>query len=319
MPWLKRHASTFDAVIVDGIWNYASFGAWRALHNSSVPYFVFTHGMLGPWFKQTYPLKHLKKWLYWPWAEYRVLRDATFVLFTCEEERLLARESFFLYKARERVVVSGVATPPIDVAERRRSFLAAFPPLVNKRLILFLGRIHQVKGVDLLIEAFANQAHTDANLHLVIAGPDQTGLVAPLKRIAEKLGISHRITWTGMLLEDLKWGAYFAADIFILPSHHENFGNVVAQALSCGLPVLISNKVNIWREIEADHAGLVEDDTRAGTIRLLQRWLEMPGEDRIRMRHQTKQTFFNRFEIHKAAESLLAVLSENVSGRDRIP
>ena len=63
-------------------------------------YFVFTHGMLDPWFKRTYPLKHLKKWLYWPWAEYRVLRDAQAVLFTCEEERILARQSFWLYKCK---------------------------------------------------------------------------------------------------------------------------------------------------------------------------------------------------------------------------
>ena len=96
VPWLRQHARDYDVVVVEGIWQFQSFGAWQALHGTEIPYVVFTHGMLDPWFKRTYPLKHLKKWLYWPWAEYRVLRDANAVIFTCEEERLLARESFWL-------------------------------------------------------------------------------------------------------------------------------------------------------------------------------------------------------------------------------
>src|ERR1700712_3850066 len=87
VAWLTAHAREYDAVVINGLWQYNSFGAWRALHRMRVPYFVFTHGMLDPWFKTTYPLKHFKKWLYWPWAVYRVLRDARAVLFTSEEER----------------------------------------------------------------------------------------------------------------------------------------------------------------------------------------------------------------------------------------
>ena len=80
IPWLKEHRREYDAIIVHGVWQYNSFGVWRALHETMTPYFVFPHGMLDPWFKRRYPLKHLKKLLYWPWAEYRVLRDAAAVL-----------------------------------------------------------------------------------------------------------------------------------------------------------------------------------------------------------------------------------------------
>ena len=111
-PWLRAHHAEFDAVLVHGLWQYPGFGTWRALHDTDTPYHVFCHGMNDPWFKRTYPLKHAKKWLYWPWAEYRVLRDARSVLFTTDEERRLARESFSLYRATERVVPLGVATPP---------------------------------------------------------------------------------------------------------------------------------------------------------------------------------------------------------------
>jgi hypothetical protein len=118
-PWLKEHGGDYDCVIVNGIWQYLSFAAWRRYSRSKIPYFVFPHGMLDPWFKETFPLKHLKKWLYWPWADYRVLRDATAVVFTSEEERLLARKSFWLYRAREKVSPLGVETPvPISPEAR---------------------------------------------------------------------------------------------------------------------------------------------------------------------------------------------------------
>ena len=112
LPWLRANAARYDVVIVNGIWRYHSFATWRALRTTDTPYFVFTHGMLDPWFKRHYPLKHLKKWAYWPWAEYRVLRDAQAVIFTCEEERLLARKSFWLYRVNEAVSGYGTSARP---------------------------------------------------------------------------------------------------------------------------------------------------------------------------------------------------------------
>ncbi|MBU2287490.1 MAG: glycosyltransferase, partial [Gammaproteobacteria bacterium] len=210
VPWLKEHASTFDAVIVNGLWQYVGFAAWRVLHDSDTPYFVYSHGMLDPWFKHRYPLKHLKKWLYWPWGEYRVLRDARAVLFTCEEERLLARQSFWLYRCREVVGSYGTTVPVQDAQALSAAFHAAFPGLEEKRLLLFLGRVHEKKGCDLLIEAFARVAGQQPDLQLVIAGPGEEQLVSELKRRAEALGIAARISWTGMLTGDLKWGAFHA-------------------------------------------------------------------------------------------------------------
>src|SRR5213076_1488953 len=116
-------------------------------------------GMLDPWFKRTYPLKHLKKWIYWPWADYRVLRDARAVLFTTEEERLLARQSFWLYRCREAVVDYGTAGPTGDAARQRESFRSAFPMLRDTRNLLFLSRLHPKQGCDTLLAAFARVAH----------------------------------------------------------------------------------------------------------------------------------------------------------------
>ncbi len=310
--WLQSHARDYDAIIVSGLWQHHGLTARNTLVGMGVPYLLFTHGMLDPWFKHTYPLKHLKKWLYWPWAEYRVLRDARAVLFTSEEERLQARKSFWLYRARETVVNYGTSTPPVDAGRLRESFLEAYPALRGKRLLVFLSRIHEKKGCDLLIEAFAGVAQQDPSLHLVMAGPDQTGSVAGLQLRARDLGIAERITWTGMLQGDMKWGAFYAGEAFVLPSHQENFGIAVAEALGCGLPVLISDKVNIWREIEADGAGIVGTDTVEGTSQILGRWLALDGEGRRRMAEQAQTTFRNRYTVEAMAESLLEKIDEFV-------
>ena len=308
IPWLRENHSRFDAAIVNGIWQFHSYGAWRALHASSTPYVLFTHGMLDPWFKKQYPLKHFKKWMYWPWAEYRVLRDARAVLFTSEEERVLARSSFWLYRCNEVVVNYGTAKPIGNPELELAEFFDHYPHLRNKRLVLSMGRIHPKKGFDLLIDAFARVLGSHPEWHLVIAGPDQVGWQRELHHRAGQLGVASRITWTSMIGGSLKWGAFRAAEIFVLPSHQENFGVVVAEALAVGLPALISNKVNIWREIEGDGAGMVGDDTAQGTCNLLRAYLEKSNDEVQAMRHGARQCFEKHFEIDQAALTLQALL-----------
>jgi glycosyltransferase involved in cell wall biosynthesis len=312
-PWLQDQAGRFDVVIVNGLWNYASFGAWRGLRRAGTPYFVFPHGMLDPWFKRTYPLKHFKKWMYWPWADYRVLRDACSVLFTCEEECRLARQSFWLYHCREQVVGLGIAQPAGNQELQKEAFFSMFPELRGKRLLLFLGRIHPKKGCDLLIRAFAealDRRGTGAfrNLHLVIAGPDQVAWVPQLRVSANTLGVAARISFTGMLSGNVKLGALRAAEAFVLPSHQENFGIAVVEALACRVPTLISNKVNIWREIERDGAGIVDNDDPEGVMRMLSRWLDLSTEQQEGFRQRAHQCFLNRFEVRASARNLINVL-----------
>ena len=311
-PWLRENATRFDAVIVNGLWQYSGLAVQQALAGSKVPYFVFSHGMLDPWFKRTYPLKHAKKWLYWPWGEYRVLRHARAVIFTCEEERLLARQSFWLYRAREAVTAFGTSSPPDSGAGLAERFLLTHPQLQGKRIALFLSRIHEKKGCDLLLDAFARVAPQDDRLHLVMAGPDPSGWAAGLKAQAQALGIADRISWPGMLQGDAKWGAFYAAEVFCLPSHQENFGIVVAEALACGKPVLISNKVNIWREIQSDAAGFVDEDSVVGTERNLQRWLALDAPAYAQMAVQARQCFASHFHIQRAAEQLVEIIQEHV-------
>jgi glycosyltransferase involved in cell wall biosynthesis len=302
--------------VVHGLWQYQGYATWRALRGRFPPYFVFTHGMLDPWFKRQYPLKHLKKWLYWPWGEYRVLRDARGVLFTCEEEARQAPRSFWLYRARPLVVGFGIAPPDGDPAVEIDAFHRAFPGLKDKEILLFLGRIHPKKGCDLLIEAFARAAAGSPSLHLVMAGPDGAGWQAELVRLAADRGVADRVTWTGMIDGDVKWGALRAASAFVLPSHQENFGVAVVEAMACGTPVLISDKVNIWREIVADRAGLAAPDTLAGTHQLLTDWAALAPAERALMKGRAQAASRERFGIASTVRRLVNAIVPPQAGID---
>jgi len=307
--WLTAQHKKYGAVIIQGLWQYSSFGVWRALREGSTPYFVFPHGMLDPWFKYAYPLKHLKKLFYWFLAEHRVLRDAAAVLFTSEEERRLARQSFPFYECREVVVNYGTASPQTDLASARENFFDSFPQLRGRRFLLFLGRLHEKKGCDLLLEGFIAarvSGRIDDSLDLIVAGPCMNAAYEDrLRRIANGRPF---ITFTGMLDGTGKWGALSAADAFVLPSHQENFGIAVVEALACGTPALISNKINISREIAADGAGYVENDDLAGVLRLIERWVNATPEGRAILKQNARECFLRRFEINQATDSLLEVL-----------
>lgn len=313
-PWLRAHAAEFDVIIVHGIWQYHGYCVAKVCRSLSLKYVVFLHGMLDPWFARQYPLKHLKKWLYWPWAEYRVLRDAALVLFTTAEELRLARESFWLYKVREQLVGYGIAARKIPPPTAAEFFFGKFPALRGKRNLLYLSRIHPKKGCDLLIKAFARVAGSDPSLHLIMAGPDQTGWQQQLVLMAQDLGVGERITFTGMLTGEMKWGAYDASEVFVLPSHQENFGIVVAEALASSVPVLTTYNVNIWREIQDADAGFIEHDTQAGTDKLLQQWLALTEPQRAGKRRQALECFNRNFEIGTVAGNLIAALQAVTDG-----
>jgi glycosyltransferase involved in cell wall biosynthesis len=107
-----------------------------------------------------------------------------------------------------------------------------------------------------------------------------------------------------MLQGDLKWGAFHAAEAFVLPSHQENFGMAVVEALACGLPVLISDKVNIWPEILHDKAGIVNPDTTEGTYRSMETLLALRPEERQRMVRNGFACFRARYNMQRTAEAL---------------
>lgn len=306
--WFEANITHFDVVFINCIWQYNTLAAYRALVGKSIPYAVFTHGMLDPYFQKRFPLKHIKKLVYWHLFLRKILMNAATVLFTSEEEKILARQSFPGYAVREMVVPYGIFPPDIDAENASSEFLSRWPELRGKRFAVSIGRIHPKKGTDILIEAFALTMARDSTWHLVIAGPDQVGIRESLEALASRLGISERITWTGMLTGNVKWGALLSAEVFVLPSHQENFGIVVAEAMFCSLPVIVSNKVNIWREVESYGAGLICEDAVKETRDCLARWLSFSQAEIASMRIRSKQCFNELFNYEATAQKALEIV-----------
>lgn len=308
VPWLRKNASHYDAVIVNGLWNYASLGAWRALCHTSIPYFVFPHGMLDPYFNKVDRLKAMAKQLVWWLADGRLVAGARTVFFVSEEEKRLARGSFWPFRCHAEVLPFGTEDVVGDAEAQVAGFRTAVPRLEGREFLLYLGRIHPKKGCDLLLEAFAAVAARAPDLDLVVAGPDSIGWAKVLQARAAELGITRRIHWTGMLQGDLKWGAFRAAAAFVLPSHQENFGVVIAEAAACGTPVLTTDKVNIWREVSDAGAGLVASDDVEGITDLLDRFLALSPEARRRMGVRARELFVEKFDIRAMAPRFIHAL-----------
>ena len=298
--------------IVHGLWQWPGLRAWKRFKTTSCPYIVFPHGMMDPWFKKTFPLKHLKKQAYWLWRQGRIMRHAHAVCFTTEEERRLARETFWPSRYREVVSGLGVGSPPGDEKGQKADFIGAFPELSDRRILLYLGRMHPKKGLDMLLRSFLGEERKDEAL--VLAGPVEKTDPFTRKLLRSAEGREKEVVWTGMLEGDLKWGALRAADALVLPSHQENYGMVVAEALSVGTPVLLTDKVNLWREVKQARVGLVAKDDQAGIDGLVSDW-RAGRHNEVAKAEACKRCFEENLHIASCADRVIELLGESSQAR----
>ncbi|MGJ3648285.1 glycosyltransferase [Sphingomonas sp. GlSt437] len=313
VDWLAQNLSRYDTVIVHGLWTYSSSGASQVLPKVKTPYFLMPHGMMDPWFGKRYPHKHVVKQLLWFVAEGRLASKARSLLFTAETERALAGQAFLGHRYREKVIKFGTAMPPAEAENERLVLEQLIPGLGPSPFIVFLGRIHEKKGCDILIEAFARAIPADNPLKLVIAGPSGGNLQGELQRLAAQLGLADRVFFPGPLFDTMKWAALRQAEAFALPSHQENFGIAVAEALGCGTPVLISNRVNIYREIQDSGGGLVANDNISDFTDLLRQWLQLSPQEKMEFRHRALNTFKTHFDIEITGHQFIDYLRHEVT------
>lgn len=333
-PWLRSNIKRFDVVIVHGLWLYQSFAVRRFFSKIGEvrcrpSWYVMPHGMLDPYFQRdpSRRLKAIRNSAYWRVAEKAVINQSDGVLFTCSEEMRLARVPFPGYSpVSEKVVGLGVEEPPVFLESMDREFKKSCPGLGNRPYILFLSRIHPKKGLDLAIEAYVVESSTrrskaDPIPALVIAGPLDSAYAREMLEMVAKLTLQNdvgdlsdesrpSIVFTGMLAGEAKWGAFHGCNAFLLPSHQENFGIAVVEALACSKPVLISNEINIWREIEEAGAGFAAEDDMSGTCGNIRRWLSMSSEEKIEMGRKARACFLDNFQVDVAAKCLVNAIAD---------
>ena len=180
-------------------------------------------------------------------------------------------------------------------------------------MILFLGRINFKKGLDLLALAYGIVARQRDDVHLVLAGPDNEGYGRKVRKWLTEEGVLERVTFTGMILGKTKVAALRDADVFVLPSYTENFGVAVVEAMTCGLPVVISNKVNIWNEVTEAEAGVVVNCKPNELAEALLELLDDP-EYRKSLGKNGKKLVSAKFTWDKVAERMIKVY-ENILGK----
>jgi glycosyltransferase involved in cell wall biosynthesis len=320
-PWLEARAKGYDAIVIHGLWLHHGMAVSKFIRrlrgsgNGKAPLLlVMPHGMLDPWF-QVAPgrrLKAIRNRIYWSFVERSVLSSADALLFTAEEERERARLAFPGYpEVPERVVGFGTVTPP-----GRSPSLLPYPyselPLgLGEPYLLFLGRIHEKKGIDLILDAYARLRSPQLPA-LLLAGPGWDSPYGNSLRMAvgRDAFLSGKVHFDGMLSGERKWHALHGCEALVHPSHHENFGVSVAEALACGRPVLLTDKVNIHREVVGAGAALCGPDTTDGMVSLLSRWLSMDEAARTSMSVAASDAFESRFRMDGCARRFLSVLRE---------
>lgn len=330
LPWLNRYVHKYDVIIIHGLWLYHAYATKMAIQKAKTNHgkeqiksrnfkmFIMPHGMLDPYFQKAAgrKLKAIRNFIYWKVFENRLVNDADGLLFTSDEELRLAHQSFRPFVPKKEMVVGlGVDTPPLFVPSMTNAFLNICPEVFGHSYFLFLGRIHQKKGIDILINAYKQIIRNkfyDANEipKLVIAGPGlESEYGKELKQsINEDEELSDSVFFPGMLTGDAKWGAFYGSEVFVLPSHQENFGIAIVESLACGKPVLISNKINIWKDIEAKGAGMVAEDSVQGTTGLFERWLLLSKKEKIEMEQQASELYKSNFATEQVIRHLAEVL-----------
>jgi glycosyltransferase involved in cell wall biosynthesis len=237
---------------------YHDRAAGNACRRHGVPYIVRPHGTLDPYIRKRH---RARKYLLEFWFQNRILRGAAALHYTAEDEQRLAAP--YAHNPRGFVVPNGIDLDEFSDLPPKGAFRARHPEIGGRPIILFLGRLNFKKGLDLLAPAFGRVLNAGQDAHLVIAGGDE-GMAEDTRRRLAEAGALERTTFTGLIAGEERLAALADASVFALPSYSENFGIAVVEAMACGLPVVISDQVNIWREVAAADAGLVSGcDARA--------------------------------------------------------
>jgi glycosyltransferase involved in cell wall biosynthesis len=264
---MDRLVAAADIVHIHALWEEVQHQAARAAQRHGKPYLIRPCGMLDPWSLRQ---SRLKKKIYMAWRLRQNLQRATAIHFTSQTEAELTAP--LALGAPPIIEPNGVSLSEFEELPPPGAFRSRYPQLDGKRMVLFLSRIHHKKGLDLLIPAFAQANVKDAVL--VLAGPDHDGYGLTLRSEIVRLGIEDRVIWTGMLYGRDRVAAFADADLFCLPSYQENFGIAVVEALAAGTPVVISDQVNIWQEIQSAAVGGVVPMQTDALAAELQRWLQ---------------------------------------------
>jgi glycosyltransferase involved in cell wall biosynthesis len=315
--WLLSNLEHYDVISMHGIWQYHNYAVYKAINyfknkKRKVPkVIIMPHGMLDPYFQnaKTRKWKSFRNYVFWHLIEKKAINAADAIFFTCEEELLLARTTFKGYHPKKEMNVGyGIVHPPVFSEILSICFKNILPNLYEKPYWLFLSRIHEKKGIDILINAYKKLTRNKNDLpSLVIAGSVDNDYAKEMIKLAE----SHpNIYFTGMLDGDAKWSTIYNCDAFILPSSQENFGIAIVEAMACKKTVLISKNVNIWRQIENGGGSIVFDSIEIDDV--FKALEQLQHIDRLKLKEKGNLAY-KTYQSHFTIENSAKVFAEKLT------
>lgn len=248
---LRQIATNYDLLHVHELWHYPGYSAYRVASDLGKPFLVTIHGALEPW-----ALNHkgAKKRIYMKFMQRRILNKASVLhALTVEEVKQIRSQKIATPIVK---IPNGINPKTFQELPQSTEFLKCYPQLAGKKLILFLGRIHPKKGLDVLTEAFGSISIVRDDVALIIAGPDEIGYQSELVTKLKRHGVAQKVLFTGPLNGRMKLAALSVADIFVLSSYSEGFSVAVLEAMACGLPLVLSRQC-YFPEVAEQGAGLV--------------------------------------------------------------
>ena len=253
--FILNNCTKFNIIHIHGLYRFPPTYAAYVARKQGVPYIIMPHGSLDPYlYKRSTRGSVFLKRFYERMFDLPNLNHASALHFTAEEER--KRVSFLGLKSPSFVIPNGLDWKHYEKLPERDGFRAKFG-LKEEPVVLFLGRLHFKKGLDLLVQAF-DQVHKQyPEAKLVIVGPDNDNYGVQVRLWVHERGLDQSVLFVGHLDATDVIQAYVDADVFVLPSYTENFGMTVVEAMACKLPVVISDQVNIHNEVAESGGGLV--------------------------------------------------------------
>ena len=314
--WLDRHVREFDLVHVHALFSFSSRAAALAAQKRGVPYVIRPLGVLNRW-----GLANRKRFLKQIWLRFietPILEKAAAIHYTTQAERDEAGS------ISEKIAQLPSFIIPIPVPTSARvapdRFVGSFPNAAGKKIVLFLARLDEKKGLEVLLKAFAEVKSEHRDSVLVVAGNGQRKFVEQLHRQAEDLGIAEDIIWTGFLSGSEKVAAFSTATVYVLPSHSENFGIAAAEAMASGVPTILSDQVAIAQEAAAAEAAVVVRPESTGIARAIKELLENSSR-RDELGRNGKVFAERSFSPQRVSEQLVSEYRKilNRTKRDDLP
>jgi glycosyltransferase involved in cell wall biosynthesis len=261
-----------DFVTLHSLYSFPVLAGYLLARFHRKPYGIWPHGVLAPFQRQ---ISVRKKWIYNTLFANRILRDASVIFYSAEGEREEAAPLGF--RTPSVIVPDGFNADDFSTLRPRGRFRARFLNGHTGPLVLFLARLHAKKGLDLLIKAMEHVIAERPDTRLAIVGPpDPASFNKQILQWIKEGGIESQTVLPGMAGPEMRLEAFADADLYVLPSHAENFGFSVFEAMACGVPVVVSETLNYAAEIARSGAGLALPRTPEEFFRAIINLIDRP-------------------------------------------